>query len=90
MSGGLFICMTFLFVIRLSRIRPQRPRAFGEADGELKNGNHHFPILPAFPPSAGMREEWVGLRDVAWLALHLVHHPGELDGVVTENLEQSN
>ncbi len=37
-----------------------------------------------------MREEWVGLWSVARLALHLIHHPGELDGVVTENLEQSN
>ena len=77
-------------LVRLSHIRPQRPRAVGEADGELKGTSKHLPILPAFPPKAGMQEEWVGLRGVARLALHHLHHPDELDGVVKENLGQSN
>ena len=37
-----------------------------------------------------MQEEWGAMCDVAWLALHLLHHPGELDGVVKTNLGQSN
>ena len=37
-----------------------------------------------------MQEEWVGLRVDARLALHHLHHPDELDGVVNENLGQSN
>ena len=70
--------------------RPQRPRAVGEGEGELKTLIQLLHILPAFPPSAGMQEEWVGLRVVARLALHQLHHPDELDGVVMENLGQSN
>ena len=69
------------WLVRLFQIRPQRPRAVGEVDGELKGPNQISPILPALPPSAAMREEWVGSWDVARLALHLLHHPGELDGV---------
>ena len=45
------------FLVRLSHIRPQRPRAVGEADGELNGRSKHLPILPAFPPKAGMQEE---------------------------------
>ena len=77
-------------LVRLSQIRPQRPRAVGEADGELKIANHIPPILPGSPPKAAMREEWAGSWDVARLALHLLHHPGELDGVAELNLRQSN
>ena len=47
----------------------------------------YLPVLPAFPPKAGMQEERV--EGVARLALHHLHHPDELDGVVMDNLEQS-
>ena len=38
------------------------------------------PILPAFPPSAGMQEEWVSVLFV-FLALHLLHQRHEAVGV---------
>ncbi len=33
-----------------------------------------------------MQKEWVSLWVVAWLALHHLHHPDELDGVVKKNM----
>ena len=52
-----------------------------QMDGELERPNQIPPILSALPPLAAKRKEWVGSWDVARLALHLLHHPGELDGV---------
>ncbi len=50
----------------------------------------HLSNFSAVPPKAGLQKEQVGLQVVAWLALHHLHHPDELDGVVNEDLGQSN
>ncbi len=44
------------------------------------------PILPAFPPSAGMQEEWASVL-FAFLARHLLHQRHEAVGVERGTVE---
>ena len=47
------------------------------------------PILPAFPPPAGMQEEWASVL-MCLLALHLLHQRHEAVGVECGTVELVN
>lgn len=67
--------------------RPHPARLDGEGDGELDLQHPTTPpILPALPPKAAMREEWVrfGWRP---LALHLLHQRRKAVGVGSGTVE---